>query len=363
MLSYSHYEKRRAHALELMQIGLTAIEPRRVTRQAIRQLQGELNLEGCTVFAFGKAALGMAQGLLDEIKPQKGIVHCFEQGQLGPLKLVKSAHPMPATDAAQRGRELYELAQTLMSDEIAICLVSGGGSAMLEYPKPGISMAYIKKESDRLMKAGATINVLNARRMELSAIKNGGLAQAIRPAKVITILMSDTPGAPLETVASGPTLPSDRTIIAADHLTLQKAILSAEPSLRPLPTLLAGEARVLGASLAQQKAGFIATGETTVSVVGQGRGGRNHELILGALQYWRHKKQSNGLLLSIGTDGIDGSSDAAGAFCDEEILTRAPDPTPSLLHNDAHHYFKALDAQIKTGPTGSNVADLVISLP
>lgn len=363
MSPYSSLEKRRAHAFELIQIGLKAIEPRHVTQKAIRQLQGEFNLENCTVFAFGKAALGMAQGLLDEVTPRRGLVHCFEEGQLGPLNLVRSSHPMPAADAAQRGQELFELAQTLQSGELAICLVSGGGSAMLEYPKPGISMDYIKQESDRLMKAGADINILNARRKELSAIKNGGLAQAIRPAKVITIVISDTPGAPIETVASGPSLPSDKVIMAADHLTLQKAILKADPNLRPLPELLNGEARVLGATLAQQTAGFVATGETTVSVVGKGRGGRNHELVLGALQHWRTQQNSNGLLLSLGTDGIDGSSDAAGAFCDEEVLARAPDPSPSLLNNDAHHYFQALNAQIKTGPTGSNVADLVISIP
>jgi glycerate-2-kinase len=234
---------------------------------------------------------------------------------------------------------------------------------MLEYPKPGVNMEYIKQESDRLMKAGADIRILNARRMELSAIKKGGLAQAIRPAKVITILISDTPGAPLETVASGPTLPSDKTIIAADRLTLQKAILAADPSLRSLSELLKGEARLMGSLLAQETAGFVATGETTVSVTGHGRGGRNHEVVLGALQRWRQIGRSNGLILSIGTDGIDGSSDAAGAFCDEEVLVRAPDPIHTLLNNDSHHYFQALNAQIKMGPTGSNVADLVISLP
>ena len=362
MFSHSIIEKRRTHALELVQIGLDAIDPKFVTRQAIRQLQGQLNLENCTVFAFGKAALGMTQGLLAEISPQKGLVHCFEQGQLGPLKLVKSNHPLPAPDAAQRGKDVFELAQSLKSNDIAICLVSGGGSSMLEYPKVGISMEQIKQESDKLMKLGADINTLNARRKELSAIKGGGLAQALKPATVITILISDTPGAPIETVASGPSLPSDITIVAADHLTLQQAILKADPNLRVLPELLTGEARVMGSLLAQETPGFIATGETTVSVVGNGRGGRNHELILGALQKWKQTNESNGLLLSIGTDGIDGSSDAAGAFCDEDILSKASNPTKALQHNDSHHYFQALNAQIKTGPTGSNVADLVISL-
>ena len=91
MPPYSSLEQRRAHAFELIQIGLKAIEPRHVTQQAIHQLQGEFNLENCTVFAFGKAALGMAQGLLDEVTPRQGLVHCFEEGQLGPLNLVNLA--------------------------------------------------------------------------------------------------------------------------------------------------------------------------------------------------------------------------------------------------------------------------------
>ena len=95
----------------------------------------------------------------------------------------------------------------------------------------------------------------------------------------------------------------------------------------------------------------------------EGRGGRNQELILGALQAWRGGIPARGLLLSLGTDGIDGRSDAAGAWCDEVLLAHAPDPAAALAENDSHSYLEALGAQLKTGPTGSNVADLVISLP
>ena len=96
---------------------------------------------------------------------------------------------------------------------------------------------------------------------------------------------------------------------------------------------------------------------------GHGRGGRNHELVLGALNTWRQQGVANGLLLSFGTDGIDGSSDAAGAWCDDALLQVAPNPENALLDNNSHEYFELLNAQIKTGPTGSNVADLILSLP
>lgn len=363
---------RRHRADELIRVALDAIEPCGATRRAIQSLRGQVNLEGCTVFAFGKAARGMAEGALEELTPRGGVVHCFESGALGPLKLVRSAHPTPAFDAAERGREVLELARSMRAGEVALCLVSGGGSSMLECPRPGVTLDQIKAESLSLMRAGADITTLNARRRELSAVKGGGLAAAIRPATVVTIVISDTPGASLETVASGPTLPADFTVIAADHLTARDAVLRAAPELRALPELLSGEARELGAQLATLTPGFVATGETTVTVSGSGRGGRNHELTLGALQAWRaqgvkllqsqQSQQSRGLLLTLGTDGIDGSSDAAGAWCDDALIARAPDPTEALKNNNSHHYFEALCAQIRTGATGTNVADLVISI-
>lgn len=333
------------------------------TTRALRQLEGQVNLNQCTVIAFGKAALSMARAAHDQLDIKQGVVHCFESGQLGPLRLVRSAHPLPAHDAVERGDEVLSLARSLNADDIALCLISGGGSAMLERPRSGLSLSDLSAESAKLMRAGVDIMTLNRRRAELSMIKGGGLAQALRPAKIINIIISDTPGAPLETVASGPTLPSDHTLLAADHLTMREAVLRAAPHLRPLDEIVQGEARHVGQRLANLPAGFVATGETTVTVSGQGRGGRNHELILGAIQAWRHTQRSNGLLLSIGSDGIDGSSDAAGAWCDEVLLQNSPDPSSALANNDSHQYFKRVGGQITTGPTGTNVADLIISLP
>ena len=360
---YKVINERRSLAEELIQVAFSSIDARTATTRALKEASEVVDLNGCVVFAFGKAALPMAQATLEQIEVARGRVHCFESGCLGPLTLVESNHPSPAPDAAERGEELLELARSLGPKDVALCLVSGGGSSMLERPRPGVSLAQLAEESARLMRAGADIQTLNQRRRELSMVKGGGLSEAIRPAQIVNIMISDTPGAPLETVASGPTFPADHTFIAADHLTMRDAVLRAAPQLRPMDELISGEARELGARLASMEPGFIATGETTVTVTGQGRGGRNHELVLGALQTWRAQSSGGGLLLSIGSDGVDGSSDAAGAWCDEALLRCAPDPAEALRNNDAHAYFKRIGGQLVTGPTGTNVADLVISLP
>ena len=353
---------RRVEGNRLLHVAWDAIEPRIATRRALQTLQGHVDLHQCTVFAVGKAALGMAQGVLDEVQVKDGLVHCFDEGHLGPLKLVQSAHPFPAPDAAERGREMLEMANALSSDDVALCLISGGGSAMLECPRPGVTMERIQRETNELMKAGVAIEALNQRRRTLSAIKGGGLASAIAPAKVITLVISDTPGAPLETVASGPSLPSDHVVVVADHLTARHAVLNASPMLRSYPELISGEASDQGAYLSSLQPGFVATGETTVTVKGEGFGGRNQELALGALQACLTRRESCGLFIAIGTDGIDGRSDAAGAWFDEEVLSRATDPKQALMNNDSATYFSTLGAQIKTGPTGTNVADLILSL-
>ena len=190
---YEQILQRRQRALDLVNVALRAIDPRSATVRALKQLRGHVNLEGSTVFAFGKAAFGMAQGVLDELTPKQGKVHCFQEGELGPLKLVKSSHPYPAADAVERGREVLELAQSLSFDDIALCLVSGGGSSMLEYPLQGVSIEEMTRASAELMKAGADITALNEKRRSLSAIKGGGLAQAIKPATIITIIKSSFP--------------------------------------------------------------------------------------------------------------------------------------------------------------------------
>lgn len=350
---------RREAARELVDVALRAVEAYAATRRALARVRGRIPLDGCTVFAFGKAAEAMAQAALDEVRVRAGRVHCFRSGRLGPLTLVESAHPFPAPDAAEQGAATLRLAERLTAEDVALCLVSGGGSAMLECPRPGVTLAQIRNASARLMATGADIAALNVHRRTLSRVKGGGLAAAIRPARVVNIVIHDTPGHPVEVVASGPSLPADLTEIAADNLTALRAIHAARPDLRLITTPFAGDAEALGARFAREAPGFVIGGESTVTLCARpGTGGRNQHLVLSAA---RHLKA--GLLLAFGTDGVDGSSSAAGAWIDPLALRDAPDPAPYLARHDSTAFFDQIGTGLRTGPTGTNVADVVIALP
>ena len=229
---------------------------------------------------------------------------------------------------------------------------------MLECPRPGVLMAEIRQRTSALLLAGADIQVLNQARSKWSSIKAGGLARAIYPARLITLVIHDTPGFPVETVASGPSVPCDVLDVCADNETAVQAVLQQAPYLRSLEHVFSGEARDVGQRLAAMDPGFVLGGESTVTVRGDGRGGRNQELVLGALASFRR-----GLFLAFGTDGVDGNSKGAGAFIDRGIIERGLDPSPYLQTNDSESYFQTVGSQIMLGPTGTNVADLVLSLP
>ncbi|HEY8430465.1 MAG TPA: MOFRL family protein, partial [Sandaracinaceae bacterium] len=255
----------------------------------------------------------------------------------------------------------------------------------------------------RLMHAGADIAELNAVRSALSRLKGGGLARAIAPARVCNVVLSDVPGHPLSIVASGPTCapPTEaprardvlerygllgslgpgaraalerrrapirapiRTELAADNGTARAAVVERARALgvamEDRPGFFAGEARAIGASIAPSDRAWVWGGESTVVVRGAGRGGRNQELVLAALSGWKR-----GLFVCFGTDGVDGSSDAAGALIDEHALRvakeRGLDPARALANNDAGTFFEALGTALRSGPTGTNVADLCFYL-
>lgn len=350
-----------------------------------------------TVFAFGKAAVPMARGALRAWPVQGGLVVSLAEASLPPLTVRRGGHPTPRPDAAAVGDEALALAATLGPEDVALALVSGGGSAMLERPREGVSLDEIASLTDALMRAGGDIAELNAVRRRLSAIKGGGLARAIAPARLVNVVLSDVPGASPALVASGPTCaPPDgpdpievlgrhglldavspalrrwlarpmppltgpiETIVAADNGTARRATGLADRGLR-----LRGEARDVGAAFAREGpgAGWVAGGETVVTVVGEGRGGRSLELALGALAAgWR-----GGLLAAFGTDGVDGTSALAGALVDEAVVeaarARGLDPREHLARNDAGSFFDAVGSGLDCGPTGTNVADLVVALP
>jgi len=396
--------ERRALGLTLAEAALAAVEPRAATAAAIRRLTGRgVRTTGVTVFAFGKAAVPMTRGALDAASVRGGVViapslelatHDLERRG---LQVRAGGHPLPAADALETGDRVLALARSLGPDDVALCLISGGGSAMLERPRDGVTLETLQRVTRALLAAGADITALNKVRRALSATKGGRLAAAIAPARVVNVILSDVPGAPLEVVASGPTLPppdGDAAAVLRRHLGPEGAALAlpppAPPRLPPIETELAadhetarravrevararglsltersgvfgGEARALGAALAAEPPGaWVWSGETTVTVRGDGRGGRNQELALAALEAgWR-----DGLLLALATDGVDGASDHAGAIADAAAARglRPGEARRALDRNDSAPLLARLGAALRTGPTGTNVADLLIRL-
>lgn len=286
---------------------------------------------------------------------------------------------------------------------------------MLELPVTGVAIDEIASITRALLRAGATIAELNAVRQQLSRLKGGRLAASMNGARVVNVVISDVPGHAPALVASGPTMiPSDpldareiveryelrglssnvhdalardrsagrdasatgpiTTVVAADNHTARRGIVAAAREraleVRDLDGVFAGEARLVGARLAAHASELLASsaldgvvwgGETTVTVVGDGRGGRNEELALGALD-----SVGSHLLVALGTDGVDGTSDAAGAMVDARVRQRAAelgmDPSDALARNDADAFFRAVDTRVVTGPTGTNVADVALVL-
>lgn len=386
--------QRRARAIDLAERAIAAVDPYAGTRCALERFAEDL--DGATVLAFGKASAAMARAACDALDVDGGIAITLAPIALPGLEVHVAAHPAPASDAELTGRAVLARALSLGAGDRALCLVSGGGSAMLELPKPGVSMATLDRLARELMRRGADIGELNAVRRSLSQLKGGGLARAIAPAAIFNVVLSDVPGRDPAVVASGPTFaPPEgdvrgileryelwrgldtsaiaaileprpavaidaRTELAGDNATARRAV-SGE--LVDRDGYFGGEARELGARIAAEAhgRGWIWGGESTVTVRGSGRGGRNQELVLGALSAgW-----SRGLLLALGTDGVDGSSDAAGALIDPPAVRAASalDAARALDDNASHTFFDALGTQLRCGPTGTNVADLCLYLP
>ncbi len=365
---------RRAAALDLAEAALTAVEPEAATA---RVLAGRGDLQGCVVLAFGKAAIPMARGALACCAPSRGVViGLADPGvDLGPLRVRRGRHPLPALDAEEHGAEVLALAASLGPDDVVLCLVSGGGSALLEFPRPGVTMEQIRSLTAERLEGGAPIGELNAARTALSALKGGGLARALLPARIVNVVLSDVPGQPLSLVASGPTVLDEsrvETIAAADNDTAVRGVMEAAAArglvLRRLDEVIVGEARLAGARLMDEAArlfaaqprldGLVGGGETTVTVAGAGQGGRNGELVLGAAA-----ALGDHLVLSLATDGLDGTSGSAGAMLDAQLLAEAPGPIgPALEDNDSATWLAAAGALLRTGPTGTNVADVTLIL-
>jgi hydroxypyruvate reductase len=378
------------------------------------------------VVGAGKAAAAMARAVEDswphaEGHPLAGLV-VTRYGHAVPcrrIEVVEAAHPVPDQAGLDAARRILQMVWGLGRDDLVLCLISGGGSALLSLPAAGITLEEKQAVNKALLRSGAAIDEMNCLRKHLSAIKGGRLAAAAAPARVVSLLISDVPGDDPAVIASGPTVP-DPTTFADALAILEKYRIEAPASVRKhleaaaeetpkpgdprlarcevhlvarpqdaleaaaaaaraagvTPVILGdsieGEAREVAqvmAGIARQVARFgqpaaapcvlLSGGETTVTLRGKGRGGRNAEFLLAltiALQ------GAPGIhAIACDTDGIDGSEDNAGALSGPESLARAAaaglDAKAMLADNDGYGFFAGLGDLVVTGPTRTNVND------
>jgi hydroxypyruvate reductase len=335
------------------------------------------------------------------------------------IEIVEAAHPVPDAAGQEAAARMLELVSGLSADDTVLCLVSGGGSSLLPLPLPGIALEDKQAVNRALLASGASIGEMNCVRRHLSAIKGGRLAAACHPAHVVTLLISDVPGDEPFDIASGPTVADPSTcadaldivrryrialppkvrdvlesgagesvkpgdprlaghevrFVATPQMALEAAARVAEQAgleVHILGDSLEGEARDVGkvmAGMALQVARrgqpfaapcvLLSGGETTVTVRGDGRGGRNVEFLLAAAIALRGEPGVYGLAGD--TDGVDGQEEIAGAYFSPDTLKRAFDkelrPMQSLDRNDGHGFFQALGDSVVTGPTLTNVND------
>ena len=435
----------RRDAMDILRRAVEAVDPRRAVMSRLELRDGrlrfdgvELDLEGFSRFSVvggGKAGGAMAEaveGLLGD-RVSDGIVNVLK-GTEGnyPLRLIAlngASHPIPDENGVRGTGRMLSLVDQAGDDDLIVVLISGGGSALMTYPADGVSLKEVRELTGMLLRSGATINELNAVRKHLSSFKGGQLAERAYPATVVSLILSDVVGDPLDTIASGPTAPDgstfrdavevlhryglwkraaasiqrrledgvrgrigetpkpgDRTfdkvfnVVVGSNLVAARAAVERAAALGYnallLSTRVEGEARHVGtvyAGIAKEAAAsghpvhvpaaVIIGGETTVTVRGSGRGGRNQELALSAAM---RIEGMDAVVAALATDGIDGPTEAAGAIADGWTMRRARamglDPVESLRDNDSYRFFSRLGDAILTGPTGTNVNDLALIL-
>jgi glycerate 2-kinase len=393
---------------------LKAIDPYEKTLQHLKKIEkpsGKLFL-----IAFGKSSVKMAKAALDLFKIEKGVVVTNEEVKnlTAPnIEYIQGGHPLPNENSVKAAEKAIEILKMAGKKDLVIVMISGGGSALFESPK--VSLDELKSISDSLMKAGATINELNLVRKSLSKVK-GGKLPSYTSAKMLSFVMSDVVGDDLSVIASGPTYfekinPLEVLSVLRRHNvnvsnSLKAAIMNDEQSDKRevthvliasnrdaclaaksffnshgynavyIGSSIQGEAReiakVLGGMYTdayRRKSDFtppvvfVSGGESTVTVKGNGMGGRNQEMALAMVPIIAGKKIT---FLSFGTDGIDGYSPAAGAIVDGDTFKRAKelnlDYEDFLKRNDSYTFFKNLSDLIVTGPTGTNVTDVQVAI-
>ena len=346
------------------------------------------------------------------------------------IEILEASHPVPDSSGLEASRRIEKLAAGALKEDLVIFLLSGGGSALMPAPAPGISLANKQFVTNALLRAGAPIEALNCVRKHLSELKGGNLARKVFPARMSVLLVSDVIGDPLDVIGSGPATgdsttfsqakaylqhycvfrelpkaikerieagcrgeipdtpaPGDKIfrrvshhVVANNRIALRAAFEKAKSmgySVKVQTHSLSGEARVAGKSIAEDAKEILSNlrkkrspqcllygGETTVKVTGDGVGGRCQELALSfAIDIRGHE---NICLLAAGTDGRDGPTEAAGALVDGRTVQKAQiqglDPNAYLRNNNSYDFHRRLSSCVNTGPSGTNVMDLVILL-
>jgi hydroxypyruvate reductase len=434
----------RSDAMAIFDRALKAVDPVEAVKRHVK-LEGEdltVNENRYSLGDYGHiyvigggkagASMGSAVETILGERITKGIIN-VKYGHLSELKRIKLnevGHPIPDEKGVSGTEEIIGLLEHLGEKDLVICLISGGGSALLPSPVEGITLQDKQEMTNLLLECGATINEINAIRKHISKLKGGGLARLAYPSTLIALMLSDVVGDPLDVIASGPTVPDMSTfgdclaILKKYHLSerspksihdrIQRGIRGEiEETPKPgnpifektqnviigsniiavkaagqearqlgytpliLSTFIEGETREVAkvhTAIAKEivrtnhpvdpPACIISGGETTVTIRGKGLGGRNQEFVLASsidIQGWRDV-----VILSGGTDGTDGPTDAAGAIADGDTIRRGQelgsDAIACLDNNDSYHFFENLGDLIMTGPTNTNVMDLRLIL-
>jgi len=437
-------EKLRGDARAIFDAGLKAVDPIKAVKNHINRNGNTLRVQGIEydvgayeniyVIGMGKAAASMAKAVEDILgdKLTAGIVN-VKYGHTVPLNKIKineAAHPVPDEAGLKGSQEIIELLKKTSEKDLVICLISGGGSALLPLPAGNLTLEDKQAVTKSLLECGADIHEINSIRKRISAVKGGRLAEHVYPSTLISLILSDVIGDDLDVIASGPTVPDTHTfhdcrniiqkykldqrvpksvieyiekgccgeiedtpksdssvfertqnaIVGSNILAVSAAKKKAEElgyNSLVLSTFIHGETKevakvhtaiakeiISSGNPLKKPACIISGGETTVTIEGKGLGGRNQEFVLAAAL--DIEGLNDVVMLSGGTDGNDGPTDAAGAIADGTTISRAGklglNAYEYLCDNNSYNFFKPLDDLLITGPTNTNVMDLRVLL-
>lgn len=417
--------------VQIMNACIEAVEPGNAVHRFVNREKNLLfidnqkydldEFDNVTVLGLGKATEAMSRTLLDLLPPRssRGLLIpklTFDSPASG-FTIRAGGHPIPTEASVHAGKAAFDLASSLTEKDFLICLISGGGSALMTSPQPGLQLADLQTLTKLLLACGARVDEINTLRRHLDRVKGGGIAKSANGARIASLILSDVVANPLEAIASGPTAPDPTTkedafnilkkydllekipatilkvledspetskpndplfervqnvLIGSNSLAAQAGLEMAESlgfHANFLGDTWQGEARGVARELCgyfelnyERPFCLIAGGETTVTLRGYGIGGRNQELALAAAIEMNGLE--NVMLVSLATDGEDGPTDAAGAVATGETFERARkfgmDVESFWGNNDSYSFFDRLGDLLKPGPTGTNVNDLML---